>query len=159
MKHTRHLCSMSLLATILCFSSPIFAQGNMDGKPDCGHERGWFKGKRHDGGPIGHFKHMLNRLELSDKQHEEIKSIIDNATPGFRDLMTEMKNQKTAMHELTLQDDFNPEAIGAAADSQAQLMKKMMLTSAQLKGDIFAKLTPEQRKDLKQHMQKRRHRF
>ena len=157
MKFTRNLCHTSVLAALLCLSSPSFAHGHMGDKPGCGHERSWFKGKDH--GPAGHLKHMLKRLDLSDQQREQLNTLFDAQAPKFRDLMTSMREQRQSLHELAMQDNFSPEQVASAADAQAQLMKQMILTGAELRAAAFELLTPEQREQVKQRMQDRKSRF
>lgn len=159
MKSTHYLCSASLLSTLLFFGSPTFAQGNMSDKPDCGHERGWFKGKRQEHGPVGRIQHMLKPLDLTDEQRDKIETIIDTATPKFKGMMDEMQTQRKRLHVLAMADDFSADQVESAAEAQAQLMKQMILEGAQLRASVFDQLTSEQREEIKQHMQKRMDRF
>ena len=160
MKISRHLCSTSLLTACLCMSGPTFAQGgDMDYRSDCQQERGWFKGKRHHGGPIGRIKHALHKLDLSDEQRDQVYVVIDEARPKFRDLMKDMRDQRKSFHELAMADDIDNRKIETAANAQSELMKRMMLEGAQVRADIFKVLTPEQREQVKKQMEKRRRYF
>lgn len=157
---TRHLCATSLLAACLSIGGPAFAHGggDMDYRGDCEHKRGWFKGKHH-GGPMGRIKHMIHHLDLSDEQRDQVYAVMDEARPKFRGLMDEMREQRKSFRDLAIADEFDPKDAEAAAEAQSELMKQMMLTGAQVKADIFEILTPEQREEVKERMQKRRRFF
>lgn len=152
----RKLIGSLLLVSALSSGSWVLAEESSEMSQNCKHERSWFKGKHHAEGPVGMMKHMLNRLDLTDQQHTQIYALIDAATPQLRDLMRDMKKQRKALHDLAMAEPLDQAAIEMAADQQAQLLKQMILQGSQLRSSIFALLTPEQREEVTQRMQKKR---
>lgn len=156
-KRRYYLVGSALLASSLLIGGTALAHKDRDGGYEgggygCKEHRGWFMGKRHGGGgPMGHLKHTLHKLDLTEQQEDEIDALFDNSRADFRDLRDKMMDQRDEFHDLVSADKYNAKKIEAAADAQSKLMKRMMLQGAKLKSDIHAILTPEQREEAKKH--------
>lgn len=161
-KRIHYLVGSTFLATSLLIGGTAFAHKDKQGGYEeggygkggygCQEHRGWFMGKhRGGGGPMGHFKHTLHKLDLTEQQEEEIDTLFDNSRSDFRELRDEMMDQREEFHDLVSADKYNAKKIEAAADAQSKLVKRMMIQGAKLKSDIHAILTPEQREEAKKY--------
>lgn len=156
MNKTGLFSTISLLTVSLLFTNPVFAHGGMGYDSERPHQKSMFRGKHHKGGPLGYVKHIMRSLELSDQQREDIEQVVEEARPGFTEIMEAMRSQRQEIHELVTADSTDMAAIEAAAEAQSQLMKQMIIEGAQTKTAIFQILTKDQRNQLRERMEKRR---
>ena len=120
-------------------------------------QRGWFgKHKGHHGGPLAEVKRLMKKLDLSDDQREEVRTIIQNAKPEFKENMMAMRDNQHQLHSQIKTDHFDQADVEATANAQAELTKEIVILSAQVHSDIFQILTPEQRDKVQKVIEKKR---
>lgn len=105
-------------------------------------DRGGFG--RHGFGGRG-FGRIAGKLNLSDEQKTQVKTILEESKTQTKPLMEALReNRKQAA---TLGDDgsFNEEQVNRLAAGQADTMKQLFVEREKTKARIFAVLTPEQR--------------
>lgn len=156
-KRLHYLVGSTFLATSLLIGGTAFAhKDKQGGYEEGGYGKGGYGCQEHrgGGGPMGHFKHTLHKLDLTDQQEDEIDTLFDNSRSDFRDLRDEMMDQREEFHDLVSADKYSAKKIEAAADAQSKLIKQMMVRGAKLKSDIHSILTPEQREEAKKYQRR-----
>ena len=100
---------------------------------------------------------MARRLDLSDAQQNQIKTIIDASSQKREALHQEMQNTRDALQEAMTSDDAK--TVRALADQKGDLMADLIVLRSSDRSQIKAVLTPEQQKDfsyMKGHRSRRR---
>jgi periplasmic protein CpxP/Spy len=143
MKSNRNLLLASLVAAgaLLTAASSSVAAGAADdqaatptAEPHGGHG-GW-----HHGGPW----HMLKQLNLSAAQQQQIKEIMTAARPQMKSLHEQMHANSLKLRQ-TQPTDANYTSISSqVSQTHGSLSAQMMTLHAELRGQVFKVLTPEQ---------------
>ena len=107
-------------------------------------------GETRRGGRGGHFGErgllrMADRLDLSDEQKTQIKTILEDSKTRVKPLMEEMRAQHEALAALGTDGRFDAEKVEAAAAAQSAASKQLIVEKEKTKAAVFAVLTPEQR--------------
>ena len=104
------------------------------------------------GGPGGGGMHrghgmerMLELLDLSEQQREEIHAILDVYKPEFETQTDLMKVAREALHNQIQADLFDEAAIRQAAANVATIEADLAVLRARVTNDVRPILTPEQR--------------
>jgi protein CpxP len=97
----------------------------------------------------------IMRLDLSDAQRDQIKSIIDAERPDAAAL-ERSRTAHEALHAAVTADTFDEGAIRAASVEVARLEADMAVAQAKLRSAVLEILTPEQRTQLKEMESRRR---
>ena len=109
----------------------------------------------HGFGPHRIFK-MIHHLDLSRDQREKIGSLMDKNRPLMRTFMLDMMDAKKALQGILNDPNYDPAAVETLAKSQAANAESMFLATASTFAEIGNILTPEQRKQVSQRMDKGR---
>jgi Spy/CpxP family protein refolding chaperone len=122
----------------------------------CGGEHAAF------GGPMGHgggkqIHRMMERLDLSDEQRDQIFDIMHAQMPAARDKMKELRAGRQALRALTMSAELDEAKVREAADAQAKLIADMMVMRSQTMNKVYKVLTPEQREQAAKMMDERGH--
>ena len=91
------------------------------------------------------FGRVAEKLNLSDEQKTQIKTIMDDSKTRVKPLMEAMRENRKQGKELGQDGVFNEEQVNQIANTQAETMKQLFIEREKTKAQIFAVLTPEQR--------------
>ena len=109
----------------------------------------------HGIGPHRLFK-MLHHLDLSREQREKIGAVMDKHRPQMRTFMLDMVDAKKALQDILNDPNYSPAAVEKLAKSQAANAESMFLATASTFAEIGGILTPEQRQQVSERMDKKR---
>jgi Spy/CpxP family protein refolding chaperone len=125
------------MALLLVTSGIIFARA--DGLRRHGwNGRGW---SHH--GPLGYVAHKLN---LSDAQKSQIKSMWDAERPKVASLVQELVSETKEMDTVTAQPSLDDSKVEATAARQGATIAKLLVEKERFKAKIYSTvLNPEQR--------------
>jgi len=109
----------------------------------------------HKHGPM----HLLSKLDLSDKQHEQIKQLFEAEKPNMQAKHEAKMALMKQLHEVASQEKFNEQQAQALASKMGELAKQAALQKAKTGNKVYAILTPAQQDKFNQlieeKMQKR----
>ncbi len=132
-----------------------------------GHGHGHHKGCRNTkamgprtamDGPGGPIMRMLARLDLSDAQRDRIRTIMEQARPRFQEQREALMNVRQQLRDLN-PASFDEAAVRRIAAGLATPMQEIAVLRQQVRSQVWAVLTPEQRgqaETLCETMQQRR---
>jgi len=107
------------------------------------------KGKRDGFGGRGFggrgFERIAQKLNLSDEQKTQVKTIMEDSKTRLKPLMESMRESHKQAETLGTDGVFNEEQVNQIANSQSETMKQLFIEKEKTKAQIFAILTPEQR--------------
>ena len=144
--------------SLLCAATASYA--NSGGCDYRGGGKGGYEQKfRTNASPDSGMKveRMARRLDLSDAQQNQIKTIIDASSQKREALQQEMQNNREALQEAMTSDDAT--TVRALADQKGDLMADLIVLRSSDRSQIKAVLTPVQQKDfsdMKGHRSRRR---
>lgn len=94
----------------------------------------------------GHpFLKMAEKLNLSDEQKTQIKTILEDSKTRVQPLMESMRENHKAIENLGTDGTYNEAEVTRLANAQAEISKQLIIEKEKTKAAIFAVLTPEQR--------------
>ncbi|MBC7908902.1 MAG: Spy/CpxP family protein refolding chaperone [Pyrinomonadaceae bacterium] len=88
---------------------------------------------------------IADRLDLSEEQRQQVKTILENERPTVEPLVRSLIATKQELREATSNGKFNEEQVRALADRQGQTMSQLIVEKERVKAQIYNILTPEQR--------------
>ena len=91
------------------------------------------------------FMRMAEKLNLSDEQKTQLKTILDDSKTRVQPLMESLKSNHEQAENLGTDGTFNEEQVNQIAAAQAETTKQLFIEKEKTKSQIFAILTPEQR--------------
>lgn len=160
----------ALLIVLGVFMAPVLwaqpgqgsgpGQGNGPGNPG---GPGWGKGRNFrqsdrmgPGGLLGMQFNLrgLWRLDLSDTQKEQIRSLFEGTREETRGLMEELKDVRSQLNGLPLDESFDAAVLEGLAQQQGALTAQLTVASKHLQHEVYLLLTEEQRAELEQMEQK-----
>ncbi len=108
------------------------------------------QGMHGHGGPGGDFRHMLNQLDLTSAQHDQVKAIFEKEKPAMKPLMEQMRQNHEAMKALETSGPFDEAKTRALATQNSQTMVELQVEHARIKSQIMQILTADQKAKLAQ---------
>ncbi|MEM7467459.1 MAG: Spy/CpxP family protein refolding chaperone [Pseudomonadota bacterium] len=99
---------------------------------------------------------MVRHLDLTREQREDIGAVMDEQRPKMRTFMLDMMEAKTALQGILNDPEYNPAAVEALAKTQAKNTEAMFISTANAFAKIGGILTPEQRRQVAERMERRR---
>jgi Spy/CpxP family protein refolding chaperone len=116
------------------------------------------------GGPMGHgggkqIHRMMERLDLSDEQRDQIFDIMYAQMPTARDKMKELRAGRQALRELAMSPELDEAKVRELADAQSKIMADMVVMRSQTMNKVYKVLTPEQREEAAKLMKEHGRRF
>lgn len=102
------------------------------------------KGSRGGFGGRG-FDRIAEKLNLTDEQKTQVKTIMDDSKTRIKPLMETMRESRKQAASLGTDGTFNEEQVNQFANSQAETSRQLFIEQEKTKAQIFAVLTPEQR--------------
>jgi Spy/CpxP family protein refolding chaperone len=121
----------------------LVATGIIVARADGSGRRGWGRwGGRHHG-PLGYVAHKLN---LSNAQKSQIKSMWEAERPTVASLVRELASEGKEMVSVTALGSFDDSKVEAIAARQGATIAKLLVEKERLKSKIYTTvLNPEQR--------------
>jgi len=100
----------------------------------------------HEGGEKGNMmERMTQGLDLTDQQQQEVKQIHRKNRITGMTIHDAMQDNREAMHKLDLGAKNYKQQVAKLAAEQADLVKQMIVHHADVRAQVYALLTPEQR--------------
>ena len=116
-----------------------------------GMKRGGFGGKG--------FERIAEKLNLSDEQKAQVKTILEDSKKRIKPLMESLKANHEQIENLGTDGVFNEAQVQQIAAAQAETTKQLVIEKEKTKAQIFAVLTPEQRTQAVQWKAQMKERF
>jgi Spy/CpxP family protein refolding chaperone len=121
------------------------------------HHRGGFMGGQLDPARLdGHLdrmlKHLYVEIDATDAQKQQLGPIVKAAARDLLPMGDRMRDARTQAVTLLLQPTVDRTALEALRASQLQLAEQASKRLAQALADVADVLTPEQRKQLSEHV-------
>lgn len=100
------------------------------------------------GGPGGGLLNprLLQRLQLTDAQREQVKAVMDSHREDMRAIADRGLPARKALHSAITAGSFDESAIRAAAATVAMVESDMAVLQGRIHGEVWQILTPEQQK-------------
>lgn len=98
------------------------------------------------GGPGGLLGPMLRRLNLTDAQREQVKSVVDSHRDDMKALADRGFSARTALQAAIAAEQFDEGAVRARSADVAAVDADMAVLQARIHGEVWRLLTPEQQK-------------
>ncbi len=100
-------------------------------------------------------QHLTRRLDLSDAQQQQLRTLLEQQVPRFQPLMQRLQAQKQEMFNATQHGQFDAAKVSALANQQSQTMAALIVARQEVEAQIYNLLTPEQRIKFDQMQQHR----
>jgi len=109
------------------------------------------------GGMLGPHRIMrlMDRLDLSDAQRDQIWDIVDGRRKALRTHLRALRDGRQALREAERATDFDATKVRALAEAQGQAMAELMVMKAETLHQVRQVLTVTQQQEL-QRLQARR---
>ncbi|HYD81269.1 MAG TPA: Spy/CpxP family protein refolding chaperone [Paucimonas sp.] len=137
-----------LMATGILLSASQAAQAmEHPPGPRMGHHGG--HGPRGMPGPMGAAGHMppyLRGIDLTEAQRDKIFDILHSQAPQMRDRAKAVGKARKDLHALAMSSDYDEAKAKSLADALSRATAEMTLMRVRADRQIYALLTPEQRK-------------
>jgi protein CpxP len=127
----------------LGLGSAYVAAQNTSGRP------GPFMGRGGPGGPMGMMA-PLGRLNLTDAQRQQVKSIMDSHQDEVKAVGSRAFEARKALDAAVTADTFDESAIRTASANVATVDADMAVLRARIHGEVWQILTPDQQKQAKE---------
>jgi periplasmic protein CpxP/Spy len=98
---------------------------------------------------------FLRGLHLTDEQQDKVFAIVYAAAPAMRDQAKALRKAHEALHELNESGQYDENRVKGLADSAAKADSQLTVMRVRTDHEIYALLTPEQRKQLDEHRKQR----
>ena len=160
MTKTMKRIGLGLAAAVLGLSAvaAVTAQGPGGGQPPFGGRGGPGGPGGRMGGPGGAIGIPLDRLNLTDAQRDQVKSVVDSHEAELRPLGEKTMTARRALEQAVTADTIDEGAIRAKAADVASVESDMAVARARVHADVLQVLTSDQRaklKELQAEMEKR----
>jgi protein CpxP len=91
------------------------------------------------------FARIAEKLNLTDEQKTQVKTILEDSKTRVKPLLETMRESRRQAENLGTDGTFNEEQVNQIAASQSVTLKQLFIEQEKTKAQIFAVLTPEQR--------------
>lgn len=141
--HGSGRCSLSALALALGLATAgVQAGGHRGHGPDFSPER---------------IMHLMERLDVTAPQRDQIFAIIDEVQPELRKLMFARHDTHKALRDILANGPADTATVEALATRSGEQAARMVRLTAEMMGRVSALLSPAQREELREMMAKRGH--
>lgn len=114
------------------------------------------------GGPSGDLQgridHMARELNLTDGQTTRIKAIADADAPKLKALRDQIREHRQSLRD-KLKSGFDEATAREESEAIGKLVSQAAFLGSQMKSEMYAVLTPEQKAELDKRVQQRRDRW
>jgi periplasmic protein CpxP/Spy len=93
----------------------------------------------------GFFRLVMEELNLTDDQKNQIRSIVASERPNVKPLIQQLKAERTQLRSLTADGAFNEDEVRALAAQQAGTLTDLIVLRQRIKSKVFNVLTADQR--------------
>ena len=97
---------------------------------------------------------FLAGLHLTDEQQDKVFAIVYAAEPAIHEQTKALRKAHEALHELNQADQFDESKVKSFAEAAAKAESQLTVLRMRTEHQIFALLTPDQKKQLEEHRQK-----
>lgn len=98
------------------------------------------------------FNQISAKLNLTNDQQTQVKTVMGNSQKRFQPLVEQLKLNHQQNQNLGMDGVYNEQKAKELADKQAELAKQLILEKEKTKSQLFAILSPEQRTQAKKMM-------
>jgi periplasmic protein CpxP/Spy len=149
MKSRTITLGLALVAALLAAGGHASAQNTNDPQaPPSGRPGGRFGRPGGPGGPLGGL--MLGRLNLTDAQRDQVKSLMQSHQSDMKALGDRAAAARAALQSAISADVVDEGLIRARSADLAAVEADMAVAQARLRSEIFQILTPDQQAQAKQ---------
>lgn len=144
---------IAFFLTVILAAGTALAQGGEPGKGEFGKREHW--GRRHHGRG-----HIFAKLELTDAQKEQIRQIRLARRDELKPIMEQIRAKHQEIRQSTEGGTFNEALVAQKLTEVAALKAKLMGARFEMRKEVMAVLTPEQKSKLEQmksEFKERRH--
>jgi protein CpxP len=168
MKIHRVLSRPSILTAAVLLTCPLasFAapppgpDGGHDGR--CGPDFHGFRGPppgpefgAFPGGGLGGTPPFLAGLKLTDEQQDKVFAIVYAGAPAMREQVKALHKAHEALRDINQSPQYDENRVKGLAEAAAKADSQLTILRVRTEHDIYALLTPEQRKQLEEHRRER----
>lgn len=93
---------------------------------------------------------VAEKLDLSDAQRDQFKQIHEQGRSEGKVLHEAMRKNRDAMHQLDPSAKNYAAEVARLANEKAELVKQMVVHKSEVRAEVYAMLTPEQREQMQQ---------
>ena len=97
---------------------------------------------------------FLDGLHLTDEQQDKVFAIVYAAAPAMREQAKALRKAHEALHELNHSDQYDESRVKGLAEAAAKAESQLTVLHMRTEHEIFALLTPDQKKQLEERRQK-----
>jgi protein CpxP len=97
---------------------------------------------------------FLHGLHLTDEQQDKVFAIVYAAAPAIREQAKALRKAHEALHDLNHADQYDESRVKSLAEAAAKAETQLTVLRMRSEHEIFALLTPEQKKQLEEHRPK-----
>jgi periplasmic protein CpxP/Spy len=108
-----------------------------------GDNGGWHHHHRH-----GHGHWMMSKLNLTDAQKAQVKSIMTAAGPQMKSIHQQMRANSMKLSQMAPNDASYPATVAEVSQANASLHAQMITQREQVRASVFKVLTPAQQQQL-----------
>lgn len=98
------------------------------------------------GGPM--LSYYMYKLDLSDAQKAQVKTIMEKEKPTIQPLMLQMAQGHAQLRDQVINGAFDEGKVREMASQQTQAMTELMVQHARIGSELVQVLTPEQKTKL-----------
>lgn len=99
---------------------------------------------------------FLAGLHLTDEQQDKVFAIVYAAEPAIHEQTKALRKAHEALHDLNEADQFDESKAKSLAEAAAKAESQLTVLRMRTEHQIFALLTPDQKKQLEEHRHKAR---
>jgi protein CpxP len=107
------------------------------------------------GGGFGGPPPFLAGLRLTDDQQDKVFAVLYAAAPAMREQAKALRKAHEALRDLNDSPQYDENRVKGLADSAAKADSQLTVLRVHTEHEIYALLTPEQRKQLQEHRHER----
>jgi len=169
MKLHRVLSPPGILAATLLLTCPLASFAAPAPGPDGGHDgrcgppdfhgfRGPPPGPEFGGfagGGLGGAPPFLAGLKLTDEQQDKVFAIVYAAAPAMHEQAKALRKAHEALRDINQSPQYDENRVKGLADSAAKADSQLTVLRFRTEHEIYALLTPEQRKQLEERRHER----
>ncbi len=117
-------------------------------------------GMKYGRGFGGHgFERIAEKLNLSDEQKTQVRTILEDSKTRIKPLMETLRTNHEQIKNLGTDGVFNEAQVQQIAAAQAETTKQLIIEKEKTKAQIFTILTPDQRTEAVQLKDQMKNRF
>jgi Spy/CpxP family protein refolding chaperone len=95
------------------------------------------------------FNQISAKLNLTNDQKVQVKTIMENSRKRFQPLVEQLESNHQQNQNLGTDGVYDEQKVKELADEQSEIAKQLILEKEKTKAQLFAILTPEQREQAK----------